>query len=125
MQVQIPEFRKLIVMIVFEGPPMDSGILEDSGFLYTMQPDPCSHNLPLLIESNVLVDVNTRKEQEKIIYGGDYATWYASSPENNNIPISRRHQNIVYETTAKAGGELEIQWTIDGKFAAKLHFIGT
>ena len=117
MRVQIPQIPEIDCDDRFEySPPMDSGIvLEDSGFPYAMQHDPCSHNLPLLIESNVLEEVGTRKEQTRSIYGGDYATWYSSSPDNNNIPIARRHHEILYETTARSGDEIEIQWVIDGK----------
>ena len=82
-----------------------------------MGSDPCSHNLPLLLESNVVTDKDTRKEQERIIYGGDYATWYTESPENNNIPIARRHRELIYEKEVRAGDEVsstvEYRWKFD------------
>ena len=79
-----------------------------------MGSDPCSHNLPLLLESNVVTDKDTKKEQERIIYGGDYATWFTESPENNNIPIARRHHELIYDKEERAGDEVSLQWNIDG-----------
>ena len=118
MLVQIPEVPEIDCDDRFEGSPVEEfeeeESEEDTGFEYIMGADPCSHNLPLLLESNVLTDKDTRKEQEKIIYGGDYATWFTESPENNNIPIARRHHELIYDKEANAGDEISLQWNIDG-----------
>jgi hypothetical protein len=116
MQVQIPQVPVIDCEDRYGGPPVnDTGGDEDSGLTYTMESDPCSHNLPMLVESNVLVDKDTRQEQERTIYGGDYATWYTESPENNNIPIANRHREFLYTQEAKGGDEIPLEWIIDGK----------
>ena len=116
MHIQIPEIPEINCRDGYESlSPTDSAVLEDSGLLYMQQSEPCSHQLPLLIESNIVEDIDTKKEQERRIFGGDYATWYGTSPENNNIPIARRHHELLYETIAIAGDVIEIQWVIQGK----------